>query len=742
MGDKYFLNEQQHKEEEKEFVHQNIDQICKNIMNQSTEKILNALENNTNDTNNNDDDQSNDIDVGFEDIYESIVAYEYDIKSLCDAILTEITSNDSLRDELEFAHRTSNDFKNQLKSLQSEYDQVMMDLHDKEHSMIIGQQKQNELMEVLNDYQLSHQQNQKQIQKLEKQIFCIQANIKTDDEKSKSTEIVNNASSNGNELDMLKDNDDQNLSPQELNVMRNQFVSMKNELKQNENKMMIKAAKQKKKYQRFVDKMKEQHIDTNDLMMSSDSDETDGDDDDEKFDIENEKNKLKNGGYDEIEAQKILSILTFEKCQIFRKKVVTMKKWIKSSKQNMRNLKTEFAENFKYLELQLTKLSEIKDDFYYQRGALMQQKKRLHQYVQDASHRINEQEYIIKGKHLEIEQLNKGIMNKTIELKQRESMLEQEKKDFDGMCRRYNQKKIDDELKNAEERSRRMLEIEKKERKVLSEMDDLEISKMYLTKEKNLYKKERELIHQQQIHQQQYQQQQQQDLINNDQTYIQREYIDAKDKFENDRYVLIDKINKLETENNKYQISEQTLTKQLSLKQDMCMLLEEQLDAMRKSNHQKEQEHNKLAQNEFISRQTIKNLKSEQTILNEKVQKLQNDEIEATQQNITKIKELEMDKINLQNENSVLLSDLNQMRDELEIYRAQKALIEKKKKKKISTKKPKKNTTAKVKKRSNKLRSEKLTKATVNRSKSKSKSGSKSKLKSKSRKKSRLKVKV
>merc|ERR1712228_958383 len=75
--DKYFLNEQQHKEEEKEFVH-----------------------------------QSNDIDVGFEDIYESIVAYEYDIKSLCDAIMTEITSNDSLRDELEFAHRTSNDFKN------------------------------------------------------------------------------------------------------------------------------------------------------------------------------------------------------------------------------------------------------------------------------------------------------------------------------------------------------------------------------------------------------------------------------------------------------------------------------------------------------------------------------------------------------------------------------------------------------------------------------------------------------
>merc|ERR1712228_476929 len=308
-----------------------------------------------------------------------------------------------------------------------------------------------------------------------------------------------------------------------------------------------------------------------------------------------------------------------------------------------------------------------------------------------------------------------------------------------GMCRRYNQKKIDDELKNAEERSRRMLEIEKKERKVLSEMDDLEISKMYLTKEKNLYKKERELIHQQQ---QQIQQQQQQDLINNDQTYIQREYIDAKDKFENDRYVLIDKINKLETENNKYQISEQTLTKQLSLKQDMCMLLEEQMGAMRKSNHQKEQEHNKLAQNEFISRQTIKNLKSEQTILNEEVQKLQNDEIEATQQNITKIKELEMDKINLQNENSVLLSDLNQMRDELEIYRAQKALIEKKKKKKISTKKPKKNTTAKVKKRSNKLRSEKLTKATVNGSKSKSKSGSKSKLKSKSRKKSRLKVKV
>merc|ERR1712190_665874 len=126
-----------------------------------------------------------------------------------------------------------------------------------------------------------------------------------------------------------------------------------------------------------------------------------------------------------------------------------------------------------------------------------------------------------------------------------------------------------------------MMEIEKKERKVLAEMDDLEGSKIYLNREKALYKKERELIHQQQqqVFFNERQIQKQKDLMKNDQTYIQREYIDAKDKFQNDRYILIDKINKLETENNQKQITEQPLTKQLALKTEMCMLLEEKLDA-------------------------------------------------------------------------------------------------------------------------------------------------------------------
>merc|ERR1712130_861719 len=175
--------------------------------------------------------------------------------------------------------------------------------------------------------------------------------------------------------------------------------------------------------------------------------------------------------------------------------------------------------------------------------------------------------------------------------------------------------------------------------------------------------------------------------MSNDQTYIQKEYIDAKDKFENDRYLLLDKINTLETQCNKDQITEQTLTKQLSLKQEMFMFLEEQLDAMRVSHHQKEQECNSLTQNEFVAKQTIKNLKAEQSILNQKVLKLQNDEMEIAAKNIENTKLLERDNIKLQNENAILLSDLNQMRDELEIYRAQKAMIAKKKKKKVSTKK-------------------------------------------------------
>merc|ERR1711933_343275 len=186
--------------------------------------------------------------------------------------------------------------------------------------------------------------------------------------------------------------------------------------------------------------------------------------------------------------------------------------------------------------------------------------------------------------------------------------------------------------------------------------------------------------------------QKQKDLMENDQTYIQREYIDAKDKFQNDRYILIDKINKLETENNQKQITEQTLTKQLALKTEMCMLLEEKLDAMRKSTHQREAEHNKQSQELFVVRQTIKNLKMENELMKNKISQLQDEGMNAAQNNMQRIKMLEMDKLNLQNEHSVLLSDFKQMKDELEIYRAQKAMITKKKKKKgANTKKAKQN---------------------------------------------------
>merc|ERR1712024_406884 len=126
----------------------------------------------------------------------------------------------------------------------------------------------------------------------------------------------------------------------------------------------MKAVEQKEKYAQFVNKMKEKKDDKNN--------NNDKEEEDSKFDIENEKNKLKMNGYDDVEAQKISSILTYEKCMLFHSKIVEMKKWIKNSKQNMRNLKTEFAENHKYLELKLNKFSEMKDEFYYQRGVLYQ----------------------------------------------------------------------------------------------------------------------------------------------------------------------------------------------------------------------------------------------------------------------------------------------------------------------------------------------------------------------------------
>jgi len=357
--------------------------------------------------------------------------------------------------------------------------------------------------------------------------------------------------------------------------------------------------------------------------------------------------------------------------------------------------------------------------------------------VQQASHRINEQECLLKSKQLELEQQTKAIMDESMEIKQREVMLQKEKQSFDEMYRRYNQKMIDDKLKNAEKLSKRMLEIEKKERKVLAEMDELEVNKIYLNKEKSLYRKERELIHQQQqqVFFNERQVQKQKDLISTDQTYIQREFIDSKEKFENDRFVLIDKINKLEIENNKYQISEQSLTKQLSLKTEMCMFLEEQMDAHKKTHHEKEQECNKLIQQEFISRQTINNLQSDVRIAKTKVEKLQSDAQETAQSNMQIIKLQNEKLMKLQDENAILLSDFNQMKDELEIYRAQKAMVGKKKKKKA-----KKTTKENLSSKSSKIKKKKSSKvlAVADRHKPpKIKSSSKLKIKSKVKAKSK-----
>merc|ERR1711897_114510 len=104
----------------------------------------------------------------------------------------------------------------------------------------------------------------------------------------------------------------------------------------------------------------------------------------------------------------------------------------------------------------------MKDEFYYQRGVLYQQKEKLHKYVQETSHKINEQEHIIKTKHLQIEQINKRLSDRSTELDRRELLLEKEKKNFDIMSRKYNQKKIDDELKNAQLFEKKCAEIEKK----------------------------------------------------------------------------------------------------------------------------------------------------------------------------------------------------------------------------------------------------------------------------------------
>merc|ERR1712173_274226 len=122
-------------------------------------------------------------------------------------------------------------------------------------------------MEVLSEYQLSHQQNQELIQKLEQQVDsgAMPTNM---NKEFKSAEIANLSDWISNALSS-KDNDgnDNNLTAikdEELNAMLNQLVSLKQSLKEKEDKMMVSAAKQKKKYNRFVEKHMDEHNNDND----------------------------------------------------------------------------------------------------------------------------------------------------------------------------------------------------------------------------------------------------------------------------------------------------------------------------------------------------------------------------------------------------------------------------------------------------------------------------------------------
>jgi len=252
------------------------------------------------------------------------------------------------------------------------------------------------------------------------------------------------------------------------------------------------------------------------------------------------------------------------------------------------------------------------------------------------------------------------------------------------MCRRCNQKKIDDELKNAQIFSDKMLEIEKKERKVLSEMDDLEISKMYLSRQKKMQSKEKELIHiqQQTMRLNEKKLNKQKDLLSSDQTYIQQEYIDAKDKFENDRYVLLDRINKLETEHSKYKLDNASFKKQLSLKQEMCINLEEQLEKLRNEIFLQKQENGRLTTKNFLINQKIENLQQELLVNQYNLKKIINDNKLNDKNNLKQFQEFSTEINQLKNENAVLIQQNETLKDEIELFK-----IKKNNKKKLSSKK-------------------------------------------------------
>ena len=725
-------------------------------------------------------DEQTEMDLGFEDIYESIVAYECDIKSLCDMILKEISSNERMKEELHSFRASNEDFRNQLTSLQSEYDAVIGDLHEKEYLIDLNDQTQQNLMDVIQEHETAEKRHTEQIETLQREIEALTINDGHNDvlshrpgdgrnviapslsssqsmpflcsvpfEKGNSSQSVPFA--NGDavysslhldelalDLNRLKGkgpNGAEPLSQQELSVMVEQLNDklhgMQSKLRSNEQRLQHQATKQKEKYRMFLDKMSRKDIDTKDLAMSSSSDDVeDGDDGHLKhreqkeeenearatseerdsgtesehiFDIEKEKKRLKDIGYDTKEAQRITSILTYEKCEAFRDTIIGMRRWIKHSKQDMRHLKTKFAENHQFLELKLAKFSDMRDDLDYQRGELYQQKQQLRRYVKETSVRINEEEHSVQIKRLELEQHDKRLATKEEDLKDRETLLEKEKSEFDGMSRRYNQKKIDEELKNAQLFGAKMLEIERKERSVVAQCEQLEITRQYVMKQKEMCAKERELIHQQQqqVFFNEKQLKRQQDAITTDQCYVQQEYIDAKDKFENDRYVLVDKINRLETDNAKFKMDVDSLSKRLSLQTDITSNLEKTIENLKQQLLRQTSENNKMKSSQFGQDQDIANLRNELTLAKARIVKYEADSKANDERNVQQLKQHSSEKRELQNENATLQLEVNSLKDEIDLFKIKyEHNIGAKAKKKKKSKKSSKTAGAKSKKSS------------------------------------------
>eukprot|EP01083_Nonionella_stella_P275612 936175_1 len=508
--------------------------------------------------------------IGFEDIYESIVAYEYDIKSLCDMILIEI----ALNHELDSYKSNNRNLNNELKHLHSQYNDVIADLHHKEHLLHLAQEKENEFVSILNEY------------------------------------------------DMKK------------------AVVMKRPPPPPPPPKAIEKAQQ--------------------IMETAPA---------------------------EKEHENI-SILTLEKCILFREEIGAMKKWIKQSKQNMRKLKTEFAENHQFLELKFNKFWEIWDEFSYEREVLYQKRQKLDEYIEQSAHQINAKEHVMKRKEFEMEEVKRRLEEKEIELNERLSCFEKEKRTFDAMNRKYNEEKIENELKNAQLLSAKMLKMEEKERKVLSEMDSLEITAQYLSKQKALYLREREVLHQQEqvMFANKKSLAKQKDLISTDQTYIQQEYIDAKDRMENERYVLKDKINVLTTQTQTQSLHIQSLTNQIEAKQHTTNKLQQDLYKM-------QSEMNQIKSIQFHQSQQIKNLKQELQRKNDKIGKVEQSLHANHERNLQQINQMQAfsaQKLSFQNANTALLQQIEQLKDQIKILK-----VKKSKAKSKSKKSKKKKTTSK-----------------------------------------------